>query len=305
MSGSRYDELHDRFFSILSSKEGTRYERLAAIVFKTLHEQNVVIHDFKLRGDSSVKHQIDVVIETGGKQKHVLIECKDFDKSGRLVGLSILRDFRSVVEDTKADEAFVLTCKGYTKPALKYAKAKGIKLAIFRVFEEKDWEGRIRQVNVDLHIQTPPHVESVNVGFASAEREAFLNEVATGGMPSLMFTKESPIYVVNGKEQVQVVEYLELEASKFPAPLSPTSHEINLDPAIWQIQIGSCTPHAFTQFKVIFRAFPVQTRRLEIGQNRIAELILKGFGKNDIVIFADQLRRAKIDSEGRVTFEAG
>jgi hypothetical protein len=50
MARSRYDELHDRFFPILSSKEGTRYERLAAVVLKALDEKNVVIHDFKLRG---------------------------------------------------------------------------------------------------------------------------------------------------------------------------------------------------------------------------------------------------------------
>lgn len=52
MDRTQYDELHDRFFSILSSNEGTRYERLAAVVLKALHEQNSAIHDFKLRGDS-------------------------------------------------------------------------------------------------------------------------------------------------------------------------------------------------------------------------------------------------------------
>lgn len=144
MADSRYDELHDRFFSTQSPKEGTRYERLAAVVLKSLSEQSVVIHDFRLRGDSTVKHQIDVLIEVGGMRKRTMIECKDFDKSGRLVGISVLRDFRSVVEDTNADEAFVLTCTGYTRPARKYAKAKGIKLAVMRVLEEKDWEGTDR-----------------------------------------------------------------------------------------------------------------------------------------------------------------
>jgi hypothetical protein len=306
MVNSRYDELHDRFFSILTSKEGTRYERLAAVVFKALHEQNVVIHDFRLRGDSTVKHQIDVLIEVGGVQKRVLIECKDFDKSGQVVGLGILRDFRSVVEDTKADEAFVLTCTGYTKPARKYAKAKGIKLAIMRIFEEKDWEGRIKEILVNLHFQVPPRIERVDLGFATPEEQsAFLDDAAAEGNPFPMVTRESAVYIVSNAEQVHVLEYLEREANKIPAPTSPTLREINLDPALWKIRVGFHAPHAFNQFKIVLQSFPVLTRQLKVGMDRVAELIFKGFGDDDIIIFADQLERAKIDSDGYVTYEPG
>jgi Restriction endonuclease len=126
-SKSKYDELHDRFFTILSTKAGTRYERLAALVFKRLHEQHAVIHDFKLIGASKVKHQIDVLLEIDGKSRRVLVECKDFDKAGKPVGLGIIRNFWAVIEDTHADEAFVVTCTRYTPPARRYATAKGIK----------------------------------------------------------------------------------------------------------------------------------------------------------------------------------
>ena len=51
-----------------------------------------------MRGTSQVPHQIDVVIEAEGKTKRVLIEAKDFDKTGKKIGLPIVRDFRSVVE---------------------------------------------------------------------------------------------------------------------------------------------------------------------------------------------------------------
>jgi hypothetical protein len=83
MTRSRHDELHDRFFAITSSKHGTRYERLAAVVLKGLHEQDTVIHSISLRGASKVPHQIDVVIETEGNTKRVLIEAKDFDRTGK------------------------------------------------------------------------------------------------------------------------------------------------------------------------------------------------------------------------------
>jgi len=304
MPASRYDELHDRFFSILSSKEGTRYERLAAVVFKTLNDQQIVVHDLKLCGDSTVKHQIDVLIEVAGSRKRVLIECKDFDKKGRLVGLGILRDFRSVVEDTRADEAFVLTCTGYTKPARKYAKAKEIKLAVLRIFEDADWEGRIMQAIVNLIVQVPARVERVDMGFATEEQAAaFRDEAVAEGIPFPMFLKESPAHLVdNTTQQVQVLDYIEREAARLPSPTTPTVHEIAVDPAIWKIRIASGSPRAFTLFKFSIRAMPHLVQRIEVGMNRIAELILKGFGDSDIIIFADQLQRATIDGTGRVIY---
>ena len=99
MARTKYDELHDRYFSILSSKAGTRSERLAAFVFRSLHQMDVVIHDFKLVGNSKVKHQIDVLIEANGRTRRVLVECKDFDNADKLVCLGIIRNFRTVVED--------------------------------------------------------------------------------------------------------------------------------------------------------------------------------------------------------------
>ena len=101
---SRYDELHDRYNTILTTKGGTRYEILAAFVFKALEEQTV-IHDLSLMGESEVAHQIDVLIERNGVKRRVLIECKDFDISGEKIGLDIIRNFRSVLEDTRGDEA--------------------------------------------------------------------------------------------------------------------------------------------------------------------------------------------------------
>jgi restriction endonuclease Mrr len=75
----------------------------------------------------------------------VLIECKDFDISGDKIGLDIIRNFRSVLEDTKADEGVVVTCNGFTTDAQKYA-AKGVKLLVLRAFERADMVGRIKTV---------------------------------------------------------------------------------------------------------------------------------------------------------------
>jgi hypothetical protein len=77
------------------------------MVFKLLRENNVVIHDLSLRGESDVPHQIDVHIETGGQNRRIIMECKGFDVSGDKVGLEIVRSFWAVVDDIKPDEGFI------------------------------------------------------------------------------------------------------------------------------------------------------------------------------------------------------
>lgn len=81
MARSRYDELHDKYERIATTKAGTRYERLAALAFKILKDRDVVIHDLKLVGETGVEHQIDVRIDSNGTPRHLLVECKDFGSS--------------------------------------------------------------------------------------------------------------------------------------------------------------------------------------------------------------------------------
>jgi hypothetical protein len=169
---SRYDELHDKYTALLTTKSGTRYERLTAIVFKALQESHVVIHDVKLFGESEVPHQIDVSISVDGQARRVIIECKDFDLSGHKVGLEIVRNFWAVAEDTKPDQAIILTCNGFTRDAAKYAKAKGVKLAVLRTFEDSDWENRIKTIVVQLiAISQVNHAMTINIeSFAEKDR---------------------------------------------------------------------------------------------------------------------------------------
>jgi hypothetical protein len=152
---SRYDDLLGRYHQIATTKQGIRYEILAAIVCKTLEEKGVVIHDVAVRGESGVKHQIDVTIETAGKKRRCLIECKDFDTRSAKVGLGTVRNFESAVRDTAPDEAWIVTCIGFTRDALKFAKAKGITPVVMRLFEDSDLAGRIVRSVVNMHVPSP------------------------------------------------------------------------------------------------------------------------------------------------------
>ena len=148
---SRYDELHDQYTAIQTTKRGTRYERLAAVVFAALDKTSVVIHDLKVVGaDTGVSHQIDVHIESNGRARHILIECKDFDVSGNPVGLGIVRDFWGVVDDVHPHESWIITCNDFTSDARRYAKGKGIKLATLRAFADADWEDRVQTIIVTM-----------------------------------------------------------------------------------------------------------------------------------------------------------
>lgn len=68
MTKSHYDILHNKYENINTTKKGTRYERLAALVFKKLDESGTVMHDLRLLGESGTNSQIDIVIESDGSK---------------------------------------------------------------------------------------------------------------------------------------------------------------------------------------------------------------------------------------------
>lgn len=134
------DVVYDRYMAVEKLKKGTKYERMAAIVFCVLEKQTVV-HDLRLTGTSGVAHQIDAVV--GPDHKRIIIEAKDYTKS---VGLGTVRDFFGVVEDLRPDGAYVVTTEGFTGPAKKYTEAKGIRLGILRVPRDADLDGLVQSM---------------------------------------------------------------------------------------------------------------------------------------------------------------
>jgi hypothetical protein len=84
--------------------------------------------------------------------------AKDYDKP---VGLSIVRDFSAVVADIKPDDAYIVTTERFTRDAVKFAKAKGIRLAVLRPLRDEDWENLVRKVRLEIRMTAligPPHV---------------------------------------------------------------------------------------------------------------------------------------------------
>lgn len=298
---SRYDELHDRFDPIKTRKAGTRYERLTAMVLKALNDRDVVIHDARLLGDSDVKHQIDVRIQQDGVDRHIIVECKDFDIAGDKVGLDIVRSFRSVVEDTDADEAIIVTCNDFTEDARKYAKAKGIKLAVLRTFEAADMAGRIQKIVHTITIRGAVSVDVEMLAFSDAGAQAsFARELTANGLGEV-FGCDDPVFLVKGSERVQFNRFLTQAAN---ADADAKGHpagewKMPLPADGWQLSVGNGPGIDFAGI-VLGYTLVDESEVSEIVSDRLAELILTDLGTADLIIFADQLERHQIGPDGKV-----
>jgi hypothetical protein len=292
---SRYDELHDRYNTILTTKGGTRYEILAAFVFNALEEHDTVIHDVSLVGESDVAHQIDVLVERNGVRRRVLIECKDFDISGEKIGLNIIRNFRSVLEDMAADEGIIVTCNGFTTDGQKYAKAKRIKLVVLRAFEQADMVGRIKTVVANLHVLAPK-TPTATLNLSDESKRLLGEECIKAGLNGGVSIAD-PVYFVRGSERFQFNDFVTSKMRTAMQAAKPhETRTVSVPSDGWSIQVGNGVLIPFVAIQVTFE-MDDQIHQIKISSDRIAELILSGFGEDDIVIFGDQLERRKIDPD--------
>jgi hypothetical protein len=292
---SRYDQLHDKFWHTPTSKAGTRYERLAAFVLKALNEKNAVIHDLRLIGESEVKHQIDIIIIESGKERRFLVECKDFDVRGAKVGLSVIRDFWGVIDDIHPDEAIIITCNGFTRDARKYAKNKGIKLAVLREFGESDWDDRIKTIRVTMYIM---HVTEPKVSVHVSKQEyidKFQQDLQSLGITGFGIWKGQPVYLNLPGGRIQLCEFIGKNLNEYPRenpgqvilriPFKDTTLEVDG-------RGGVPIEGIVMEFEIIH-----SDDYFDITSNKVARLILEGFEDKDLIIFEEDLKRLTIDPE--------
>ena len=294
---SRYDLLHDKYHTAATNKPGNKYERLAALVLKALEEKDTVIHDIRLKGDNpDVKHQIDVTIEQNNRSKRrLLIECKDFDTSGNKVGIGIVRDFRSVLEDTRADEGIILTCNGFTSQARKYAKSKGIKLCVLRIFEGSDMKNRIKKIVIRFFIQsTLP--ERANVVIDEQDNEIFLSQLQAAGVSNEGIAIHDPVYFVSDQRREQFCEFISFRVNDDDLWTVTKNGRLAMPAKEWRLQVADGQLIDFKGIIIDIRK-EQEEEVLEVVSNRVAELILSEFADTDLVIFGDQLERFKIAAE--------
>ena len=244
--------------------------------------------------DPDVKHQIDVTVERGGSKLKLLVECKDFDVSGEKVGLDIIRSFRSVIEDTGADEGIVVTCNAFTEDAQKYARAKNIKLAIIRTFEDRVMNGRIERVILTTIIQRPENATAAIVMNESQDQRHRQERSAHGIGEGVH--RDDPVYVVKGNDRQHFNEFVTSRMNDAIQMSNPQTVRITIPADGWELKIAENPPMPFLGFIVSFSVDEERHTR-EIVSSRIAELIVSGLGGSDIIIFGDQIGRHQIDPD--------
>ncbi|WP_458123364.1 restriction endonuclease [Paenibacillus sp. Z3-2] len=138
----------------MTDNQNTEYELFAKEIYETLHKAEGintidVRHNIKLMGSSGCEHQIDVYweFEMVGLTHRVAIECKNYTNN---VSIGKIRDFYGVLSDVGNIQGIFVTKKGFQKGAKQYADSKGIKLIELRFPESGDWEGRIKDIHVDM-----------------------------------------------------------------------------------------------------------------------------------------------------------
>lgn len=302
MTRSRYDDIHDEYFSADIRKSGTRYERLAAAIQKVLAgDESTVIHDCKLRGESDVAHQIDVTVERASVKKRILVECKDFNVSGDKVGLGIIRDFWGVVDDVRPDAALVLSTEGFTKDAQKFAAARGIGLRILREYTTADDRNRIHEIHINIEFQWADNFR-LTVVIPNAEDAARLEtDMQSAGMSRLEVNRGEPISLNYQGAQPQLLDFLQEKLKAAIIGSTGDTVVLRLEMPGATITVGSGEPIPMVGM-VLSYELATHIDTVKIVAESAARMILDAVDSDeeDVLIFDSDLRSIEIDDDGVV-----
>lgn len=158
---SPIDKIYQEIFGVIPAKSGTAYEMLACIA-EHLMNQSDVKHDSKIRGEfSNSLYQIDVLSDDGSDKS--MGEAKDYTIQNKKVGRGDMQKLGGALPDLPdVTKGKFFSATGYTAPAKKYAAAsqnfpsgKPIEIFEFRPSTEKDEEGYIKTIVIDMHFIIP------------------------------------------------------------------------------------------------------------------------------------------------------
>lgn len=145
---------------------GIEYEGIVQKVFQSILDQKFVKnievkHDVTLQGKSTT-HQIDVYWEfSDGISKYAtIVQAKDYNSR---VSQDKLLTFKAVIDDLPTHPKGIFVTKtGYQKGAKAYAEANNILLYELRKPTDKDWEGLIKNININYTIKSP-HIKNFRI----------------------------------------------------------------------------------------------------------------------------------------------
>ncbi|HEY5747623.1 MAG TPA: restriction endonuclease [Chryseolinea sp.] len=135
------------------------YEELVRDIYLALgKDKGVTIQchgaSCKVIGKSGVTHQIDVLTRhsDGMHEYFTAIECKHWKDK---VDKDIVMKVSEIIDDAGVSKGVIVAKMGFTPDAITYAKNRNISLVELREPVEKDWEGKIKDVVIDLNVIKP------------------------------------------------------------------------------------------------------------------------------------------------------
>ncbi|RKN81046.1 restriction endonuclease [Ulvibacterium marinum] len=92
---------------------------------------------FKVKGNSNVSHQIDVLTthSDGIHDYQTAIECKYWEKK---INKDVVMKVASIIDDTNIDKGVIVSKRGYTEDGKSFAKQKNIGLVELRELDETE-----------------------------------------------------------------------------------------------------------------------------------------------------------------------
>ena len=143
----------------MKKNTGKSYESLTEAVFSELLKQdsveNIKIEKNKILTGKSTTHEIDVYwqFRVGDIVYETIIQAKDWNSK---VPQGEILKLKAILEDLPSQPRVIFVTKtGFQAGAMKVAKANGILLYELREPTEKDWEGRLKTIIIDIHATIP------------------------------------------------------------------------------------------------------------------------------------------------------
>ena len=296
------EQIYDRLVAKEKLKDGTKYERLTALVFQVLEREKRFIQDVRLKADEKQSvHQIDVTATNRhSERKRILIECRDRTKK---VEKDQVGDFHSKVVPLKPDAAWIVSRVGFTKGARTLAADEGIGLAVLKPATSEDADGRVRQIHVRGKVKAPgtPTITSW-LAIDDAERERIAPLLAAREN-ELQLIDATAAFVYDGTgEQIGTLESLltpifSSEGRQFE--VGKNEGQYLFDEPVWLDLAG---------VRGCFRGFTYSVELAEavveftIGEaNAVAELVMRSLDSAiDRIFYDGEIAELAFDDDGVV-----
>lgn len=152
------NDIHKAIFGVDQSREGEALEKISNLVFSILRKEHSK-WDVSVPGEySEQSYQVDGVLEKSGES----IECKDYSKRGDKVGRPDVQSYEGALIDQPFKKGNFVSSTGYSNRVPKYEqgltknpKAVPIECYEIRNAEQKDLEGRILRIIVNICVGYP------------------------------------------------------------------------------------------------------------------------------------------------------